>query len=421
MRLITPSAALQAALAQVPAGQKPGPIGVAVSGGGDSLALMALMADWAGAQGATLHAVTVDHGLRAGAASEAAQVALQAEALGVPHQILRWTGKVQGNLQDAARRARRTLVADWARGLGLGAVALGHTQDDQAETVLMRLARGSGVDGLAAMAPVRHSDGMVWLRPLLDVPRAALREELQARGLTWVEDPSNADPRFDRVRARQALAVLAPLGLDAARLAETAAAMRLARQALGQVAAGAVATLMRMTDTGDVAIDSAGLAAQPQDLRERLVAQVLCTLSGNPYRPRRAALRRALGQGRATLHGCLIERDAQATRITREWKAAPASRAALQAVWDGRWLLSAPPTADPAAIAELELRALGPEGIAQCPAGARPGWPRASLMATPAVWSGSTLVAAPLAGWPQGWQARLRQSLADIRAGVLID
>lgn len=198
-------------------------LGVAVSGGGDSLALLHLMHDWARANGSDLRAVTVDHGLRAAAPGEAAQVARLCADLGLPHDTLHWTGWDQsGNLQAEARRARYRLMAGWARGHDLQAVALGHTLDDQAETVLMRLARGSGVDGLSAMAGRRDDLGMRWLRPLLAIRRDDLRAFLSGLGVDWVDDPSNADTRFDRIKTRQALAQLAGLGIDAEGLADTA-------------------------------------------------------------------------------------------------------------------------------------------------------------------------------------------------------
>jgi tRNA(Ile)-lysidine synthase len=181
----------------------PARVGVALSGGGDSTALLALAAGWAAAAGVALAAATVDHGLRPGARAEAAAAGEMARGLGVAHDILAWQGWTgRGNLQDAARRARRALLADWARARGIDAVLLGHTADDQAETVLMRLARGSGVDGLSGMAALRRADGITWARPLLGTRRALVAGLAAGRGHGLAEDPSNADPRFFRVRAR---------------------------------------------------------------------------------------------------------------------------------------------------------------------------------------------------------------------------
>ncbi|PQO23179.1 tRNA lysidine(34) synthetase TilS [Rhodobacteraceae bacterium WD3A24] len=401
------AAALDAALPEPPAA-----LGLALSGGGDSTALAALTAEWAAARGVALHALTVDHGLRPEAAEEAAAAARLCADLDISHEQRRWRGwDERGNLQDAARRARRALITDWADARGLGAVALGHTRDDQAETVLIRLARGSGVDGLSGMAASETVAGLAWLRPLLGVSRAALRQELVRRGLSWCEDPSNADPRFDRVKARAALAALAPLGIDAAGLAETAGRMRTARMALMHGAAEAARRLIRV-QAGDVLIDRAGLFDLPDEPRERLMADALRWVASAEYRPRHRALRRLLaglaaGRG-GTLHGCrvLVERDA--LRVTREWNAVRGTFAPPGALWDERWRVSHRGGPAPGA-AGLVVGALGDRGLAQCPDWRESGLPAASLRASPAVWRGEVLVAAPLARAGGGWCAELAQ------------
>ena len=304
-------------------GLPPGPVGVAVSGGGDSLALL-LMLHETGAR--PLAAVTVDHGLRPESAAEAAAVAALCAARGIPHTLLRWEEPAgAGNLQARAREARRRLIGDWARGRGIGAVALGHTLDDQAETFLLRLARGSGVDGLSGMAPVTRADGLVWLRPLLAVRRAALRDWLVARGVAWAEDPSNADPRFERVRARAALPLLAPLGLGPERLAATAAAMARAREALERATAELAARAVEAGPAGDLALDPGALAGAPAEIRLRLLAAALCWVGGARYRPRLARLEAALAAieaGRVghglTLHGCVLRARGGRVAIRRE-------------------------------------------------------------------------------------------------------
>ncbi len=197
---------------------------LAVSGGPDSTALMVLAARWAKARnkGPKLIAVTVDHGLRPEAAREAAAVKRLARQLGIEHRTLRWTGKKpKTGLQEAAREARYRLLSGAARKAGAPAILTAHTLDDQAETVLIRLTRGSGLTGLAAMqrvTPLR--DGTLQLvRPLLDIPKARLLATLKAAKIPFAEDPSNADPRFTRVRLRGLLPALAGEGLDARRLA----------------------------------------------------------------------------------------------------------------------------------------------------------------------------------------------------------
>ena len=142
-------------------------IGLSVSGGGDSTALLYLTKEWAERNKKTIFVATVDHGLREESLKEAQTVKNTCESLGIECTILKWTEwNKSGNLQDAARSARNRLISSWANGLGLNAVATGHTVDDQAETFLLRLARGSGVDGLSGMAALINKDGMIWFRPL---------------------------------------------------------------------------------------------------------------------------------------------------------------------------------------------------------------------------------------------------------------
>lgn len=396
----------------------PAALGIAVSGGGDSTALLYLAADWAKESGTALWVVTIDHGLRPAAKIEAAQVAVQCADLGLPHATLAWAGwDGQGNLQDAARRARHGLIDHW-RG-GVGHILLGHTAEDQAETVMLRLARGSGVDGLSGIAPTSHirtppairpvavngdgppisvgrQPGFTLLRPLLGEHRAVLRDELKRRGVMWAEDPSNDDDRFDRVRARRMLASAAPLGIDVSGLTETAARMARARRALELVVQAAALELCT-EDQGDVVIDRAGLATLDDETRLRLMAHSLCWVASTDYRPRLNALERLVGQvldgTPGTLHGCRIGVGAERIRVHREWKAVAETSTPVGAVWDHRWRLAGDD------LEGLEVRALGEIGLNQIDPEARKRRPRASLEAAPGIWDGDTLVAAPLIDW----------------------
>jgi tRNA(Ile)-lysidine synthase len=385
----------------------PGPVGVAVSGGGDSVALLLMLAE-TGAR--PLHAVTVDHGLRPESAAEAGAVAALCAARGIPHASPRWDEpEGAGNLQDRARAARRRLIAGWARGEGIGVVALGHTLDDQAETFLLRLARGSGVDGLSAMAPVTRAEGMVWVRPLLGARRAALRDWLAARGVAWAEDPSNLDPRFERVRARAALPLLEPLGLGAERLAGTAAAMGRARAALEAATAELAGRALAEGAAGDLTLDPEALAGVPAEIRLRLIAAALAWVSGARYRPRLARLEAALAAieaGRVgvglTLHGCVLRARAGQVTIRREpaWVAPPVPLACGR--WDARWELEgAAPEGE-----GLVIGALGAAGLAGLGDWRATGLAREALLTTPAVWRGERLVAAPVARPEPGWGFR---------------
>ena len=183
-------------------------IAIALSGGGDSTALLCLLHDFYSERGEEdrLFAVTVDHGLRPDSAAEARRAADFCEALSIPHTIRRWEGeKPAGGLQAAAREARYGLLADAADAAGCGLVMTGHTLDDQAETVAMRRARGNG-RGLSGIAPATLHDKRIWfVRPLIGQRRAELRAFLAERGQGWIDDPSNIDPRFERVRMREAI------------------------------------------------------------------------------------------------------------------------------------------------------------------------------------------------------------------------
>lgn len=380
-------------------------LGVAVSGGSDSVALMHLLAPIARDRGLTLRVATVDHGLRPEAPDEAAGVAAKARALGLAHETLQWQGwDGQGNLQARARDARYRLLAGWASEQGLSHVALGHTADDQAETLLMRLARGAGVDGLSAMPGRRLVEGTVFLRPLLDETRQGLRDLLAGQGIGWVDDPGNDDTRFDRVRARQALAALSQIGLDRAALRQVAQNMTEARKALRwqtHLAARDCVTLCH----GDVVIDRARLLLQPDEIIRRLILHGLEWISGAAYPPRRRPVLQLIaaikaGEG-GVLHGCriLCEQPSH-LRILREGAALDGLRAAPGSVWDNRWRLIGPA----AAAADLHVAALGPSGLAQCPDWRATRLPRHSLEASPALWRGADLVAAPLAGRSAGWR-----------------
>lgn len=382
---------------------RPTRVGVAVSGGSDSVALLHLAADWARAYGADLFAATVDHGLRPEAAEEAQHVAALCKALDVPHDTLHWTGwDKTGNLQAAAREARYQLLSDWGRSQRLQEVLIGHTLDDQAETFLIRLTRKSGVEGLSAMRSRFHRHEQAFGRPLLTAHRTALRQYLSERGVAWCDDPSNEDQQYERVRARNALTLLAPLGLDAETLAAVADNMSSARDALDH-ATREVAARICLIDRGDLLIERDRLLAQPQEIQHRILGAALRWISGAPYGARSDALKRlrdAAAAGHSmTLAGCLASNDAGTLRLSRE-PAAVATLCSTTAEWD-RWRVSGP--LQPA----MEIRALGGDDLTSISGWRDTGLPRSTLLASPALWTHGTLVAAPLAGFSQGFGAEL--------------
>jgi tRNA(Ile)-lysidine synthase len=222
-----------APLARVPA------LILAVSGGPDSTALLMLMARWRSAlkMGPRLLAVTVDHGLRRASAAEARAVKRLARRLGVPHRTVRWKGKKPATgLQQAARETRYRLLAAAAKSAKVGTIVTAHTLDDQAETVLLRMSRGSGLSGLCAMAresPVpANGQEVVLVRPLLDIPKARLIATLARAKIEFADDASNRDPRFTRARLREVMPALAREGLNARRLSRLAQRLRRAEAAI---------------------------------------------------------------------------------------------------------------------------------------------------------------------------------------------
>ncbi len=381
------------------------------------MALLRLLHDFAQDHPIALFCVTVDHGLRKEAADEARRVAEVCQQLGVRHETLIWKDwDGSGNTQNAARVARYTLMSDWARRCGVSTIALGHTQDDQAETVLMRLARGAGVDGLSAMSPKSDRWGVTWLRPLLHVSRAALRAYLTARDQSWIEDPTNDDTRYDRIKARQALDHLAPFGLTRETLAQVAGNMAEARTALSQQTAAAARDIADVKG-GALSLDWPAVQHLPKEISRRLIVQALQWISGAVYAPRQrsiaavmAALRAA---GSATLEECHLKVINNTLWIFRELKAVEAASVPLGALWDGRWVVTGPEEG-----ADLRVAALGEQGLAACPDWRDRGLPRALLLATPAVWRGGELVAAPLADPASGWHARLKDGERSFFAAV---
>lgn len=377
---------------------------VACSGGGDSIALLHLAVAELGA--AQVHVATINHNLR-DVQDELSLVARHCAKLGVAHAVLDWHWDGRGNLQAAARDGRRALLRTHAARIGATAILLGHTQDDQAETVLMRLARGSGVDGLAGMAPV----GELYARPLLEITRAELRDWLQAKGLDWAEDPSNDDCRFDRVKARAMMGHLAELGLTPGRLAATADRMRDEREAL--VSTTLIFGLRHSrTISGDVLVDAAAFTAMAPALQTRALAAILNWFSGQPYKPRASEMRnwhgRILTGKPAPLSGVLacFEGDRLspdgAIRFYREPAAVapaePMGPAPGTVIWDNRWHI-----AHTGCQTGCSLAALG-EGLREVPNWQDHGLPRISLETSPAIWRDGALQSALLFDLPEGWR-----------------
>jgi len=261
---------------------------LAVSGGPDSMALMWLVARWRKAltRGPRLIAVTVDHGLRSEAAAEARNVKRLARSLDVPHRTVRWTGvKPKTGLPAAARAARYRLLAQAARAKGATHILTAHTRDDQAETLLMRMLRGSGISGLAAMARESERDGIRLARPFLHVSKAQLIATLKKAKVGFADDPTNRDTNFTRPRLRAVMPLLAAEGGDSRNLARLALRLARANAAVEVLVDGAERYLalgdLALRDRGAQprsnigAFDAGAFAAMPEEIRLRLLKRAI--------------------------------------------------------------------------------------------------------------------------------------------------
>ena len=406
-------------------------VALAVSGGSDSTALMVLFAEWLAQSGqspADIFVLTVDHGLRQQSRAEAEWVAQRAAGLGFRHAILPWAGaKPKTGVQAAARAARYRLLLEFMGGTGLSVLMTAHTADDQAETLLMRLARGSGLDGLAAMAPLapleapmlagrpQPSTGEIVLaRPLLGVAKACLRAALEARGVPWLEDASNAALIFERSRWRAAGATLTQLGLTGGSLALSARRLQRARAALEWALAqfcAADAGRYRIDPCGFISIDAPAWRALPSDLQVRVLGKGIAAAGGAgapvPLAKLEAlaeTLARPEAAGRWTLARTAIRAARGTIVLEREPGRRPWPELALapgeQALWDGRfWVAVGPKLGFPVAV-----RALGQAGLAALrrqvllPGGV----PSGTLRALPGFWKEADLFAVPSLSFRSG-------------------
>ncbi len=381
------------------------PLAVAVSGGPDSLCLVLLAAEVA-----EVVCLTVDHGLRPESATEADAVGTLMADKNIPFHKLTWEGeKPEGNVQAEARIARYRLMSDWCARHGIKYLLTAHHQDDQAETLLLRLARGSGVYGLAAMAPTSRipgTDGNITLvRPLLGVPKARLVATLKARNVNWVDDPSNKSSQFDRVKVR-ALLENPPLeGLQADRLAATAARLRRTRDALEYYENRWLSENVEIRNDGTLLFAPKAFDSAPDEIILRAVATLCRTVSGERYVPRMEKLERAVSAMREggfaglTLYGVqFISLPHGRVLVCRELRSA-AGRVAVadSCSWDNRFDISAKGD-----IAGLEVGPLGQEGWNKAlnvwPDIRETSLPLAARIVLPAVFDGDDVVAIPHLG-----------------------
>ncbi|MBW8727791.1 MAG: tRNA lysidine(34) synthetase TilS [Inquilinus limosus] len=329
-------------------------LAVAVSGGPDSMALSLLAARWARQRGGQILALTVDHRLRPDSTAEAAATGAALARHDIPHRILTWTDAPARASQDQARRARYGLLDQACRDAGIRDLAVAHHREDQAETVLLRLAKGSGVDGLAGMAGWRPATWGRLLRPLLDLPKARLVATCAGFGVIPADDPSNRRSRYARARLRAAREVLAAEGLTDDRLVTLARRAGQARDALQRLAAELGSRAVRLDPAGHAAIDLPALRQAEPEIARRLLASVTACIGGGAEARFEAlerlgeALRAGALLGRTlglTLGRCRLRATGDRLLVFREHRLLPeilGPAPGTSLLWDGRFRIETP-------------------------------------------------------------------------------
>ena len=330
------------AIEKVPSGN----IGVAVSGGGDSLALLYLSAEWALKNGRRLSSATVDHGLRTDSKFECEYVKKISSELSIEHTTLEWVEKPSGNMQSLARDARHRLLSKWAIDKSLSVVLFGHTLDDNAETLIIRLSRGSGVDGLTGIPIIKNINNLRIFRPLLNISRDQLRSYLIEKGIKWIDEPSNLDDRFQRIKVRNLLPQLATVGLTANRLLSLAEHMSRAKLALDSEVISFARANIKQKLWGDLEIEYEPFIHLASEYQFRLLSGALRWISGNDYRPRFKTLKTLLALITSqqnlrgfSLMGSIVKCKKGKIILTREFAAVPKTQSINKKkfIWDKRW------------------------------------------------------------------------------------
>lgn len=383
-------------------------LSVAVSGGPDSLALTLLLASWVRRRGGSLLALTVDHGLRPEAAAEADWVGEQLKRRDIPHETLIWRPDSDAKaVQADARTARYARLEARCAAAGLLHLVVAHHLEDQAETLLLRIRARTGPDGLSAMAEQRELRDVRVLRPLLDVPKQRLVATLRAHGQPWIADPSNDDPRHERVRVRRCLPALRDSGITAPGLAAYAQAMGRLRSHLDRARNALAAQAVAVHPAGYARVESAPVLAAPEPVGAAVLARTLRTIGGRDHLPRGDRLSRlTLGLREApwrsrTLGGCHILPRRDHWLIVREVgraAALPLGRSETMH-YDGRFRIETAAGAP----SGCRLAYLGEAGVATLRA-ARPdsafaAFPPWARFALPGLWDDAGLREVPHLNW----------------------
>lgn len=322
-------------------------VAIAVSGGSDSMALLHLVLAWRRLlqDGPRLVALTVDHGLRAESTAEAETVAAHCARLGIEHHTLRWEGaKPSTGIQAKARAARYDLMTEWCRRNGVAVLLTAHTAEDQAETVLMRARRTGSADSLAGIWPERQWQGIRVLRPLLSARRAELRRYLATQGVRWIEDPSNENERFERVRARRQLA-----GSDVPGLVKTAELAQEKVRTQSEKVDAFAARNVTAGQWGELRVAREAVSKLGAEELLYLCRRLVLALRGQVVAERAEFFRLAEwlagdGTGRRTLSGLVFQKRRNDILVGREPGRIPPVWQEIcgRLIWDGRFAVTAP-------------------------------------------------------------------------------
>jgi tRNA(Ile)-lysidine synthase len=400
-------------------------IAIAVSGGGDSLALLDCIDRWrlTMARPPKIVVLTVDHGLRKTSRQDALRVVALSKARGIAGKVLRWTGeKPGGDVEAAARAARYRLLLAAARQAGASHLLLAHHRDDLAETLLLRLARGSGLFGLAAMRSEIRVGDVTIVRPFLDLPRARLVETIAVAGLEPSEDAMNTDPRFARARLRRIMPLLAANGIDSAGLAATARRLAGAAETIDAAATALIEEAVHLDALSVASLEKKPFFVAPREIGLRLLVRLLLAIGGDAYPPRFERLAALIGdmeghhgsaRFKRTLAGAVVEwrrgRFVIYRVVGRSGLPKIQVKSGFSGVWDHRFLVDV----GSGASAGLTLSALGEAGRRAIGLGGSEA-PPGALAALPAFWARGAVLAVPTVSYRGEGAGRLQVSTRAI-------
>ncbi|MCY4446366.1 MAG: tRNA lysidine(34) synthetase TilS [Rhodobacteraceae bacterium] len=359
-------------------------LAVAVSGGGDSLALLHLVHSWSEVSTKKIYAVTVDHRLRPEAQQESQFVKAVAKNLDLPHETLVWKhNNIHGNIAEAARQARYRLISEWACANGIDTICLGHTQNDQAETMLMQLARKAGVDGLSGIPFKNERYGVKWIRPLLRIKRQELRDYLNTIGSPWIEDPTNYDSKFERIKFRNIVPLLAQAGLTVEALAGSAENLQNSKQIIDDVVLASAQRIVNVTKIGEYVL-SAEFWELRHEIQVKLLARMLQFLSNEPKPRRMTSVKNCISQlsenGAATLSKFCVKKCPRGEILVYQNLSNVQSPTAANCLWNGRWLVRG------SGLNRLRLEALGNKGF-EAIDDTKKEYGRKRLVSSPSLWT----------------------------------